>query len=168
MIYSSWDTEQDRTFCHFGSFFAPLTPSHHHQKIKILKKMEKKMPGDIILLHMCTINKDHMMYGSWDIKCKRQNFLSFWAIFCPFTPDNPKNLSSEKNEKNTWKYYNFTHVYHKWQLYNVWFLIYEAQQTEFFASFGPFFPFYPKNNQKNLNFQKMKKMPGDIHHVTEV
>ena len=31
-----------------------------------------------------------------------------------------------------------------------------------FCQFGPFFPFYPKNNQKNLNFQKMKKMPGDI------
>ena len=27
----------------------------------------KKMPGDIIILHMCTKNYDHMMYGSWDM-----------------------------------------------------------------------------------------------------
>ena len=26
-----------------------------------------------------------MMYGSWDIKCKGQSFLSFWAIFCLLT-----------------------------------------------------------------------------------
>ena len=24
----------------------------------------KKMPGDIIILHMCAINENHMMYGS--------------------------------------------------------------------------------------------------------
>ena len=24
-------------------------------------------------------------YGSWDMECNRQNFLSSWAIFCPFT-----------------------------------------------------------------------------------
>ena len=27
----------------------------------------KKMPGDIIILHMCTKNLDHMIYGSWDM-----------------------------------------------------------------------------------------------------
>ena len=44
-------------------FFAPLmTP-----KIKIWKKC-KKAPGHIILLQMCTINQDHIMYSSWDMK----------------------------------------------------------------------------------------------------
>ena len=28
---------------------------------------------------------NHMMYGSWDMECNRQNFLSFWTISCPFT-----------------------------------------------------------------------------------
>ena len=28
----------------------------------------------------------HMMYGSWYTECGKQNFLSFWTIFCPFTP----------------------------------------------------------------------------------
>ena len=38
-----------------------------------------------MLLHMCTVNQDHMMYGSWDIKYKGHGFLSFWASFCPLT-----------------------------------------------------------------------------------
>ena len=46
---------------------------------------EKKTPEDIIL-QMCTLNVNHMMYRSWDMKCNGQNFLSFWTIFCPFTP----------------------------------------------------------------------------------
>ena len=51
----------DIIFCHFMPFFAfapLLTP-----KIKIWKKCTKT-PGDIILLHMSTINQDRMMYGS--------------------------------------------------------------------------------------------------------
>ena len=36
--------------------------------------------------YMCTINKDHMIYGSSNIRCNRQKFLSLWAIFCPFSP----------------------------------------------------------------------------------
>ena len=51
----------DIIFCHFMPFFAfapLLTP-----KFKIWKKCTKT-PGDIILLHMSTINQDRMMYGS--------------------------------------------------------------------------------------------------------
>ena len=44
------------------------------RKIKILKKWEKT-PEDIIILHKCIINDSHMMYGSWDMKSNRQNFL---------------------------------------------------------------------------------------------
>ena len=46
----------------------------------------KKTPGDDIILLLCTTNDNHMMYGSWDMMCDEQNFLSFWAIVCPFTP----------------------------------------------------------------------------------
>ena len=46
----------------------------------------KKTPRDIIILHMCTINENHMIYGSKDLECDGQKFLSFWTIFCPFTP----------------------------------------------------------------------------------
>ena len=50
---------------HFGLFFAflPSPPPQQPKKSK-LKKMKKKTPGDIIILHMCTKNYDQMMYGS--------------------------------------------------------------------------------------------------------
>ena len=44
----------------------------------------KKTPGDIIILNECTLNDNHMMYGSWDMKCDRQNFLSFSTIFTTY------------------------------------------------------------------------------------
>ena len=41
-----------------------------------------------------------MMYGSWDIKCKGQSFLSFWVSFFPFdSPNNPKNHNFEQIKK---------------------------------------------------------------------
>ena len=40
-----------------------------------------KTPRDIIILHMCTINENHMVYGSWYMECNGHNFLSFWTIF---------------------------------------------------------------------------------------
>ena len=46
---------------HFGLFFALLPPNS--LKNQNFEKM-KKMPGDIIILHMCTKNYDQMMYGS--------------------------------------------------------------------------------------------------------
>ena len=65
-------------------YFLPFYPPLTTRKIQMLKK-GKKTPGDIILLHMCTLNEDHMMYVSWDnIRYHRQSFLSFRAIFCPF------------------------------------------------------------------------------------
>ena len=41
-----------------------------------------------------------LMYGSWDLKCHRQNCLLFWAIFYPFSP--PKNPPKVKILKK-WK-----------------------------------------------------------------
>ena len=64
-------------------FFAPLlTP-----KIKIWKKC-KKTPGHIIFLHMCAINQDLMMFGSWDLKFNRHNFFVILGIFLPFYSPN--------------------------------------------------------------------------------
>ena len=79
---SPWDTDWHNFFCHLGPFFAPPTIP---------------LP---ILLHMCIINRGHIMYGSWDIKCKGQSLLSFWAVFLPFDPpNNPKNQNFEKIKK---------------------------------------------------------------------
>ena len=80
MVSEVWSTT-DRIFVILGRFL-PFYPTNN-PKNQDLEKM-KKTPGDIIL-QMCTINDNHMMYGSWDMEHARQKFLSFWTIFCPFT-----------------------------------------------------------------------------------
>ena len=41
------------------------------------------------------------MYGSWDITCKEQSFLSIWIIFLPsHSINNPKNQNFEKIKKS--------------------------------------------------------------------
>ena len=94
MVPQIWSTT-DRIFCHSGPLFAIL-PSMDPE-IKTLKKWKK--PEDIILLQMCTINNSHMMYGSGDMECNRQNLLSFRTIFCPFNPITTRKLNFWKNEK---------------------------------------------------------------------
>ena len=84
MIYGSWDMECNRqNFSYSAPFFALLSP--YRPKNKNSEKI-KTTPEDMIILQICTINDSHMMHGSWDVECNRQNFLSFWIIFCPFTP----------------------------------------------------------------------------------
>ena len=83
-------TATDIIFCYFRPCFAllptPLSPPPtNNPKNHNFEKM-KKTPGDIIILHKCTINDNHMIYGSWDIECNEHSFLSFWSAFCPFTP----------------------------------------------------------------------------------
>ena len=82
MVPEIWSA-MNKIFCHFGSFFCPLTT----RKIKIMKKW--KMPGDIIVLHTCIKNHDHMII-SYTVPEIRHGtdliYFSFWAIFCPFNP----------------------------------------------------------------------------------
>ena len=40
--------------------------------------------------------------------------------------------------------------------------IWSMRQTEYFVILNHFLPFYPSNNLKKQNFEKMKKIPGDI------
>ena len=90
MTYSSREMVSDGlTFvisCNFLPFYLPKTTKNQNlKKIKIAA-------GDIIILHMCTKNDNHMMYGSWDMECHKHNFLSFWVIFWPFTPLTIQNI----------------------------------------------------------------------------
>ena len=94
LTYGAWRTE-------FLLFWTNSCPFTHitTQKIKILKTAKK--PGYIIILHKCTINDNHMMYGSWDMKHDKQNFLSFWTVFFPlYSPNNPKNQNFQKLKKS--------------------------------------------------------------------
>ena len=73
----------------------------------------KNPPKDIIILHMCTINDNHLKYGSLDMEHDKQNFLPIWTVFCPFTSLTKNVKKKKKNEKNPWRYYHFKHVQHK-------------------------------------------------------
>ena len=158
-MYGSWDMESNgQKFLSFWTVFCPLI-SLTTKKLKIFRKMEK-LPGDIIILHRCNINENHMMYGSWDTEHVRQNFLPFWTIFCTFTPLKTWKIKKIFKKWKAWRYYHFTHIYHKWQLLDVWFLIYGAWKTEYFVICDLFLAFYTPNNPKNQNFEKMKKGPG--------
>ena len=94
MMYSFWDMEEDRhnflsfwtSFCHF----TPLT-TQEIQKIRIMKKWKKHLE-----ISFYNINENHMINGSWDMKHDRQNFLSFWASFCPFTPPTSEKIKIMK------------------------------------------------------------------------
>ena len=67
MLHCSWDKMCDRSNSYFlfWAIFCTLNPPNNPKNQKF-KKM-KKTPGDIIILHMCTKNKDHIMYSSWNM-----------------------------------------------------------------------------------------------------
>ena len=95
LMYASWDTEHNRhKFLLFWAIFCPFTLLLITQKTKIWK-IYKKPPGNIILLHMCTINEVHMMHGSWDIKRDR--------VFCHFGPFFALWLSQQPQKSKFWK-----------------------------------------------------------------
>ena len=87
IMYGSWDIWRNRqNFLSFWATFWPFTPLTTQKKPKILKKWIAT-PGDIIVLHKCTKNYDHILYCSWDMVRDGCSFcFSFWAIFCLFTP----------------------------------------------------------------------------------
>ena len=99
MRCSSWDMEWDRhNFLSFWAIFCTFTPLLT-PKIKIWKKA-KKTPWDIILLHMCTINEDHTMYGSWDKKTQQIVFCHFRPFCALLHTSHPKNQNFEKKPGN--------------------------------------------------------------------
>ena len=57
MVSEIWSAT-DRIFSHFGPF------SPFYTNFSKFQKNEKKTPGDIIILHICTINEYHSMSGS--------------------------------------------------------------------------------------------------------
>ena len=58
MVPEIWNAT-DNIFCHFGPFVALLTPNNQeNQNFENMKKMHEK------ILQMCTINNNHMVYGS--------------------------------------------------------------------------------------------------------
>ena len=140
-------------FLHF--YLPPLHPCVPWMKILKLKKT----PCDIIILHVSTINDNHMMYGSWDMEHDGQNFLKFWTVFRPFFPLKNRKIKILKQWKKCLEIlpsYIGVPVYHKLQSYDVWFLRYQARRTEFFVILDPF------TTVKTKKIKILKKMEKNL------
>ena len=144
MIYSSWRIEHDELklaiYGHFLPFNFPKT-----QRIKILKN-----PKNYLWCHQFA--HVYQKSQSYDIRFPRcgvrqtEFFVISGHLFL--------------NEKNAWMY-PFICVHQRWQS---WCMVprYGVQQIQFFLILGHFLHFYPTNNPENQNFEKIKKIPGDI------
>ena len=165
MMYASWDMECDRIFCHLGPFFATYTTHVKNLKNQHFEKM-KKITGDMITLHLCTTNDNHMMYASRDMEHDRQNFLSFRAIFATLAHSQPEKSKFWKNEKNTWIYHHFTLLYHKQQSCDVWFLRYGAERQNFWSFWTIFYFLFTLLTTRKINILKKWKKCHEISFYT--
>ena len=122
----------------------------------------KKAPGDIILC-MTTINNNHRMCGSWDMERDRQNFLSFWTIFCNFTLLTSRKIKNLKKWKKRLYISSFYSSIPKIMItcYSFWDTACDGCNF-YFSFWANFLPFYPLTTQKNQNFEKMKNTLKDI------
>ena len=137
-----WDRECDRQlFVSLGHFFA-LLPHYWPKKLKFGKNVKK--PGDIILVHMCTINEDHMIYGSWDIRHD-------WQMEIPVS--HRDIIILQMSIKN-----------HDHMLYCSWDIVHDDCNC-FFLEGWHFLPFYPRKSPKIMII--CYTIP-EIWHVTNV
>ena len=95
--YDAWFLryKAQQSFLSFWAIFCPFNPPNKPENWNFEKM--KKTPGDIIILHKCTKNHNHMLYCSWDMVRDRCNYYFFiLGYFLPFYPDTP--LNSSKNQ----------------------------------------------------------------------
>ena len=93
------------------------------------QQQQQQQPVDIIILHKCTKNHDHMLYCSWDIWCVTDVIIFPLGYFLSFyRPNSPKNQKFQKKNKQTNK--QTKTMYQKLWLDNVQFLRYGAQRKD--------------------------------------
>ena len=103
MVFQIWSAT-DKSFCHFGPFFALLLPPNNLENQNFEKV--KKSPAAINILHKRTKNHDHMLYCSLDMVCDRRNYFSFLAIFALLPPTVQKRkIKKNIYEKTAWRYH---------------------------------------------------------------
>ena len=84
---------------------------HNNPKNQNFEKLKKKS-GDIIILHKCTKNHDHICYAVpwiWHVTDIIVIF-HFGLFFALLTPKQPKKSKFKQNEKSSWRYNHFTYV----------------------------------------------------------
>ena len=121
-IWSMWQTEFFVILDRFLPFYPPNNP-----KNQTFEKMKS-----LICLN-----------GSWYGACGRQNFLSFWTIFCPLTPlttQKAKILEKTKKHLEILPFYTCVP-----QMRIIWGMVPEIPSAtdRIFCQFGPFFPLLP-------------------------
>ena len=157
MIYGSWNMERDwQNFLSFWTIFLRFYPTNNPKKIFWAKE---KNSGDIIILHMCTIKDNQMIYSSWGMEFDGHIFLWFSTLFFPIYP--PEKSKFWKNEKKTPRDIIILHMcttHDKHKMYSSWDMECDGHNI---LSFWVIF--CPLTTQKHKNFEKMKKMPKDIN-----
>ena len=61
---------QQPDICHFWYFFA-LSPATDNLENQNFEKLKKSL-WDTMILHMCTINDNHIMHGSWEMESGKE------------------------------------------------------------------------------------------------
>ena len=149
-------------FLSFWVIFCPFTRATVC-KIKVKKKqnkIKKETPGNIIILHMCTI-RTIVSCMVPEIGLNGQNFLSFWTIFCPFTLLTTRKMKTLKKWKKTRGVLllytpctrNKNHMYDSWDMEcheQNFFIILEYFLSWVFLPFYPFCPIMLLNTSKRL------------------
>ena len=120
----------------------------------------KKTPGDIIILHKCTKNNDHMLYCSWNMVHDACNYCSFWVIFCTFTSLTAQKIKIKKKKKEK-KPLRSHHLHkciknHDYMLYCYWDMTCDRCNC-YFQFWTIFCPFTSLTAQKIKISQKWKK-----------
>ena len=150
--------------------FLPFCPPPNNPDSQNFKKM-KKTPGDIIILHISTINENHdlwfLRYG-----VRQTEFFLILDHFLPFYLPPPNNPENQNFVKNGNKYLVPGDIiilhkctkYDKHMIYGFWDMKHNRQI--FFVILGQFLPFYPTSNPKNQNFEK--KNIWRYYHFTKV
>ena len=145
------------SFLSFWTAFCPFNNPKNQNFVKITKH-----PWDIIIVHMCNINDNHVMYRSWDKERDGHNFSLFWTIFCTFTPLTTRKIKILKKWKKLLEILSFYTCVPYVTI--IWCMVSETSSMTdiIFCHFGPFFALLPSKHLKNQNFEKMKKTPADI------
>ena len=154
--------KRTKFFVILGHFFLPFDPPNpKSQKFEKIKKCLK-----ILSFYTCVPQMTIMMYGFWYIKHDRQNFLSFWAIFCPFTPLTIQKIKFWKNGKSSWRYYHLHKctINDNHMIYGSWDV--NCNRQIFLVIFGYVLPFYPPKMKISQN--KKKKNIWRYHHFIQV
>ena len=114
-----------------------------------------KTPGHIISLHKCTINDNLIMYGCWDIKRDKQNFVSFWTV---------QNFAKLKKTPRKMIILHMCIINGNHMMYGSWDM---EHDTEYFVIFECFCPFTRLTNRK-IKILKTEKNTWRYHHFTQV